>query len=255
MALDHEMNHEDLDPEDVQLFTRHEMLLEDDIKNGESKRVTNNLEHRLADNRRRLDKIVKEGFEAFDDCIRDSPNVFPFGLHSQSQVSSGSPYYMSGALQINQVPFVLESVEDWSTAPSPSDHRSTGISTLSSLSNSPDKMSSGGETSVQYNPQTPSYQAQPNSSQRETPVPPLEPWVQLGIPNPFGVGIPRTPTVQSQSRPLDTPGTPRMEEKMSSPSNPQVNESQAPESSPITRHLNSKKRKRRRYKNKKNKRH
>ncbi|KAI8632234.1 hypothetical protein F5Y19DRAFT_492115 [Xylariaceae sp. FL1651] len=215
----------------------------DILKNNSVQGVTraSAKEHRLLAPRRRLDRIVKEGFEAIDAHVYDTPNP-PLGIVRKRHIHTGKPYNMSGGLstdpttvkynwlsastaenkkedttEILNAPFrirgpqhpvykprIIEKVS-LPTFP-PSSFNDESSSTLSSYRFSSAKSSNGTDNenrvSVQNQVQTVQDQIQPNQSQRKTPVPAPQPWRKLGIQNPFDDEQPPASIKQSQSSPF-----------------------------------------------------
>ncbi|KAJ8123918.1 hypothetical protein O1611_g9483 [Lasiodiplodia mahajangana] len=202
-------------------------LLETDSSEGGEIHVVTSIteEHlrRLTENRRRLDKIVEEGFAAIDSCIYDTPNP-PLGLRRRHHVPSGDPCYMSGAFEphpgpshIGKNPFILKSIENDEEFPIDPAILSEGHMQGAELSNYGLQGDEGqNQSTLSVSDSGPAGSSAPSTpsrnpfvimagqhvpfvlvGQHETPVPAPQPWKQLGVADPFAENSQRSPSSQT----------------------------------------------------------
>jgi hypothetical protein len=177
---------------------------------------------RLNDDQSRLEKIVKEGFDAIDALIHDDSSP-PLGLRRKERVNSGNSYLMSGALvtgggkTLDEIP--TNDIRGFSNSPviirhhcikpdypepvfapilddKASEVESTIVVATSSNTTptqaSPYRHSHIIETKESKQDgncnliQSGSSQTEGTPTRRQTPIPAPEPWRGVGLANPFG---------------------------------------------------------------------
>ncbi|KAI0539244.1 hypothetical protein GGR58DRAFT_500311 [Xylaria digitata] len=183
--------------------------------------------------------IIELGFLSHEP--REPKNITPLpAIHDKLQRANRSPDGKQkenpGLRQIESGSQQLRAAQNQKRSTSPHFDR---ISPNPLTPPGPSSWDSSGETNgecnqyVENSARPSSHQLQLSHSRRVTPVPAPQPWRLLGIRNPFGDGLPRTPTKRGQPRHSRATGTIQTEDTASSPPKPRGNGLPESESSPL----------------------
>ncbi|KAI0413893.1 hypothetical protein F5X98DRAFT_390376 [Xylaria grammica] len=156
--------------------------------------------------------LIEPSFSLYEPIFPEDPAPLPPIPHKLESTAGSLDEYQEEAHRIrsDNEPFRVCQVQNRLTSP----HSNWGSSNLLMPSGSPLRDSSGKidsecDESIEGNPRQSSDQAQPGSSRRVTPVPAPQPWRRLGIRNPFGDDLPRTPTKRTHPDRHQAISTPR----------------------------------------------